>query len=66
MASTMSRSERSLKRPISASMSYQRPVSFQMSAGCTTGMVISWPPMASISSRMMASILSKARRASGR
>ena len=36
---------------------YQRPLRCQSSAGCTTGSVTSCPPMASISSRMICSIL---------
>jgi hypothetical protein len=39
-------------------MSYQRPDCCQSSAGWSTGIVISWPPIAFISSRMMALTLS--------
>ena len=51
----MSRPPRSLNRAISAPIEYQRPVSFQRSAGWTTGISISWQPIASISSRMTCS-----------
>ncbi len=44
----------------------QRPDSFQISAGWSAGRKNSWPPMASISSRTIASIFASERRASGR
>ena len=44
----------------------QRPDSCQSSAGVRMGTIISWAPIASISSRMTASILRIERHASGR
>ena len=55
MARTMSWPLRSLKRAISGPIAYQRPVSFHRSAGWTTGISISWQPIASISSRITCS-----------
>ena len=43
-----------------------RPVFFQGSAGCSTGISISWHPIASISSRMIASTLRCTRQPAGR
>ena len=42
-----------------------RPVASQSSAGVSTGISISWPPIASISSRMTCSILRWTRQPSG-
>ena len=47
-------------------MASQRPLSCQISAGCMTGMSISWQPMASISSRMICSIFCMTRQPAGR
>ena len=66
MASAMSAPLRSLRRNSSPPMASQRPLSCQISAGCSTGMSISWQPMASISSRMISSILRIKRQPAGR
>ena len=66
MASAMSAPLRSLRRNISPPMASQRPLSCQISAGCSTGMSISWQPMASISSRMICSIFCMTRQPAGR
>ena len=66
MASAMSAPLRSLRRNISSPIASQRPDSCQISAGCSTGMSISWQPMASISSRMMFSTLRITRQPAGR
>ena len=66
MARTMSRPPRSLKRAISGPIWYQRPVSFQRSAGWTTGISISWQPIRSISSRITCSTRFATRKPSGR
>ena len=65
MARHMSRSFRSLSRNISGPMASQRPLSRQISAGCRTGMLISCPPMAFISSRMIRFTRSSTRWPSG-
>ena len=43
-----------------------RPVFSQASAGCSTGISISWQPIASISSRMIASTFRCTRHPAGR
>ena len=65
IASSISASRRSFSFTRIPSTSSHRPVFFQISAGCTTGSSISWPPMASISWRMMFWTLRATRRPSG-
>ena len=65
MASTRSRSRRSRNRARVASICCQRPLACHRSAGCTTGNDSSWPPMRSISSRRICSMLRSARQPSG-
>ena len=62
----MSAPLRSLRRNSSPPMASQRPLSCQISAGCMTGMSISWQPMQSISSRMICSIFCMTRQPAGR
>jgi hypothetical protein len=57
---------RSFSRNMLAPITSQRPDSFQISAGWSAGRKNSWAPIAAISSRMMASIRARVRRASGR
>ena len=56
---------RSLSRNISSPMTSQRPLRCQSSAGCMTGIRISWAPILFISSRMMPMTFSRTRTASG-
>ena len=60
-----SRPCRSFKRNISSPYTVQRPVSFQISDGCTIGIAISCAPVLFISSRMIAEIFCSVRHASG-
>jgi hypothetical protein len=66
MARHRSRPPRSFRRNISSPMASHLPVCCQTSAGFSTGMATSCPPMAFISSRMMRLIFSMTRMPSGR
>ena len=65
-AMTMSRPARSLNRASSGPISAYRPEVRQTSAGWTTGIDISWPPIRSCSSRMTCSTRWLTRKPSGR
>ena len=65
MPSARSAPLRSLSRNIASPISSQRPLRSQGSAGCMTGIRISWAPIRSISSRMMPMTFSLTRTASG-
>ena len=67
IAKTSSRPTRSVKLARSLpTSSCNRPDSSQSSAGCTNGILISWPPIAFISSRTICSILRSERWANGK
>ena len=65
MPSTMAVPLRSLSRNISSPMTASRPLFSQIDAGCMDGSRNSWPPMAFISSRMIAMTLARTRIPSG-
>ena len=58
--------EGSISLNISAPYAGHRPLSCQISEGCTMGIMISWAPVGTISSRMISSIFRRLRQARGR